>query len=329
MKKTIIHIFFAFAIFAFATSAGVNFASAEVSNGDDDGANAPAQTSNPSGGEVINGADDGAGTPEGNTQSSTSGDVSNGEDDNVATPSGNTPSDTDGSISNGDDDTAGVNPPPGNNGDDDDDDDDNGGGGSRGGGSRGPSSSGGSPTLGVTIIRSTPVFISSTTTCPLISTYMKLGGVENNGGEVAKLQSFLKNREELDVDVTGIFDQKTHDAVIAFQKKYLLEVMGPWDATRPSGFVYITTSKKINQLACAQPLVLTSEEIAIIEAYKDRLSSGDISISDIGSLGTSGTTTAQVGDESVDEEGNRTNTAAVSDASILQRFWEFLKHLFR
>ena len=160
----------------------------------------------------------------------------------------------------------------------------------------------------------------STTSCPLITDYLKLGGT-NSPAQVTKLQIFLKNSEKLTVDVTGIFDQKTEDAVKAFQIKYLPSILGPWDATRATGFVYITTVKKINELACASPIVLSASELAAIAEYKARTSGSSASMSSE-SANTQGTL-------DVDDTSDSDNTAAAGGASILSRFWNFILNLFR
>jgi hypothetical protein len=168
---------------------------------------------------------------------------------------------------------------------------------------------------------------SATTSCPLITSYMKLGG-DNDGSQVAKLQIFLKNSQNLDVNVTGIFDEKTDIAVKAFQVKYLVDIMGPWDATQGSGFVYITTEKKINEIACNSPLTLSPADMVIINAYKDAQANGQNgnSVGPIipGSVNASGT--PLIGENGV--VGNGGNTASVVNASVLQRLWNFIKSLF-
>lgn len=166
------------------------------------------------------------------------------------------------------------------------------------------------------------VTLVSTTSCPLITDYLKLGGV-NNPVQVSKLQIFLKNSEKLNVDVSGVFDQKTEDAVKVFQLKYLPSILEPWDATRATGFVYITTTKKINELACASPLTLSAEEQAIIAAYIAG-SSGDEASIVIGSSNTNATGTLEVGNLNEDD-----NVAGVGGASILSRFWDFIVNLFK
>ncbi len=118
-------------------------------------------------------------------------------------------------------------------------------------------------------------------TCPLIKTYMNLGRTDNRSEEVTKLQTFLKNSENLDVDINGTFDQKTDAAVRAFQKKYADEILNPWGGTKTSGYVYIMTSKKINQIACDQPLTLNDSDRTAIQNFRSRLGSSDVAVASV------------------------------------------------
>ncbi|MFA6315022.1 MAG: peptidoglycan-binding domain-containing protein [Candidatus Paceibacterota bacterium] len=338
----------------------------DVSNGSDDGVGASGGVSNGSddttggAGDVSNGGDDvtgGAGDiSNGNDDVSGAGGVSNGGDDttggtgNVSNGSDDTTGGTGGvsnggddvtggtgNVSNGEDDVTGNTGGTGNvsNGGDDTTPQgdggtiDNGGTPNDGGNNTGSSGSGSrSSGRGGSIVLSNSegVNISS---CPLITTYMKIG-LNNNPIEVTKLQAFLKTSEGMNVDVNGIFDQKTLNAVKTFQSKYLSNIMGPWDATRPSGFVYITTLKKINQLTCKTPLVLNASELAIIEAYKNNLdANGDFTTD--GTIGSTanGSSTGLVLDVSSTSDNGNTNVAAVGRASIFIRFWNFLVNLFR
>ncbi len=188
------------------------------------------------------------------------------------------------------------------------------------GGSNGSTSNGGGSSRNSRT--SASVTTIATSSCPLITDYLKLGG-ENNPLQVTKLQIFLKNSEGANLTVNGIFDQQTEDAVKAFQKKYMTDILGPWDATRATGFVFITTMKKVNALACAQPVVLSAEETAIIEAYKARGGSDQAG----SEIGASATGSEQVG--MTDGTSDNDNVAAVGKASILSRFWNFLKNLFK
>src|SRR3989344_1055396 len=75
--------------------------------------------------------------------------------------------------------------------------------------------------------------------------------IKNNPAEVLKLQYFLKKYEKLDVDVNGIFDQKTLGAVNAFQNRYAEVVLKKsWGINFSTGVVFITTKTKINDIVC-------------------------------------------------------------------------------
>lgn len=184
-----------------------------------------------------------------------------------------------------------------------------------GGGSSSSVSSGGSSSVGGTVLGAS---------CPLITTFMKLGA-SNQASEVAKLQAFLK-AQSFAVDVTGTFDVKTEDAVKAFQAKHVADTMGPWGASIPSGMVYITTLKKINQIACQSPLSLSASELAIIDSYKQ----GGLNSSDIG-LGSSPSSvaTTEGSQDNTVESSDNSNLAAAAGSSLLGRFWNFLVNLFR
>ena len=208
-----------------------------------------------------------------------------------------------------------TNPPtnPGNDGDNDDD------------------STGGSSNLGGSR-RSGGVF-ASINSCPLISSYLKMGAA-NDPVQVSRLQAFLKNNEGLNVDVNGIFDLKTLNAVKAFQAKYQPTILGPWGSKNATGYVYITTTKKINELACAEPLVLNASELAIINSFRNR----QTQTAAVGNLVIPKSSEPSEVEVTVPGEGNTvvilggnstsTNTANVSDVGIFTRFWQFIKNLF-
>jgi len=120
------------------------------------------------------------------------------------------------------------------------------------------STSGYSATTGLscsgTIPTSTPtpsVCTPTTTVCtPYMTKYIKLGAA-NDSNEVKKLQIFLRDYEGFStLSVTGIYDDVTFDAVEQFQSKYAQDVLIPWGFTAPTGYVYTTTEKKINEIYC-------------------------------------------------------------------------------
>lgn len=97
------------------------------------------------------------------------------------------------------------------------------------------------------------------TTCEaLITGYLGMGHT-NDTGEVSKLQTFLNTEMGSGLPVTGIFGALTKAAVQAFQLKYATDILAPWigmpgsditDLDDATGYVYITTQRKINQLSC-------------------------------------------------------------------------------
>ncbi len=168
-------------------------------------------------------------------------------------------------------------------------------------------------------------------TCPLFNSYLKFGS-NNPVSEVTKLQSFLKNVEGLNVDINGIFDTKTVEAVKAFQTKYANEVMTPWGMTVPTGNVYITTKQKIDEISCNMKLSLTSDKLAEINNYKNGISTTDSTVIDSNStdsndsIDNNGTTSSPEVGASTD---NNDQTAAVVKTSLWSRIWNAIKNIFR
>ncbi len=86
--------------------------------------------------------------------------------------------------------------------------------------------------------------------CPYITDYLKFGK-ENSLEQVIRLQLFLKYKEGVDVPISGTFDKATEQGVRVFQEKYRSDILDPWGPDTPSsGYVYILTQWKINQLIC-------------------------------------------------------------------------------
>ena len=97
---------------------------------------------------------------------------------------------------------------------------------------------------------------------PTVLTYMRRG-MKNNPTQVRLLQQFLNRSPDTQVaqvgpgspgQETGFFGPLTDAAVKKFQQKYAKEVLDPWIpygyTGKPTGYVYKTTSYKINQLHC-------------------------------------------------------------------------------
>jgi len=86
--------------------------------------------------------------------------------------------------------------------------------------------------------------------------YIKYGA-SNNPEEVKKLQTFLNNYLGLNLEITGVYDSATMDAVDQFQVQCKEEVLKPWvdagvhcDVNQPTGYVYKTTQRWINLIMC-------------------------------------------------------------------------------
>ena len=100
--------------------------------------------------------------------------------------------------------------------------------------------------------------------------YLKVES-ENDELNVMKLQQFLLAAEgHEEVSVTGIFDTITDRAVRLFQEKYRADILDPWGINVPTGYVYYTTQKKINEMYCAytREFPLTDEQQQEIAEYR-------------------------------------------------------------
>ncbi len=83
---------------------------------------------------------------------------------------------------------------------------------------------------------------------PILTAYIKLGA-QNNSGQVKALQNFLNSHEGTTLIVDGIYKQADFAAVEAFQAKYN-EVLHDWGIAKPTGYVFKSTVRVVNRLAC-------------------------------------------------------------------------------
>ncbi|MCK4799905.1 hypothetical protein KAS31_02910, partial [Candidatus Parcubacteria bacterium] len=102
--------------------------------------------------------------------------------------------------------------------------------------------------------------------CNYLLEYIKLGA-DNNPVEVKKLEWFLNEFEGENLAINGIYEQVDFDAVSRFQERYLEDVLSPWSHTEATGYVYITTKKKINELYCQKEFPLTDEQKSEIARF--------------------------------------------------------------
>jgi hypothetical protein len=75
------------------------------------------------------------------------------------------------------------------------------------------------------------------------------------------------------LSVSGTFDQATYNATSRFQNQYFGDILEPWGHTGPTGFVYILTKKKINEIYCNTIISLTPDQQAEIIVFRSYLAS--------------------------------------------------------
>lgn len=118
------------------------------------------------------------------------------------------------------------------------------------------------PTPPPTPVAVTPI----NTACSVYMTkYIKLDA-NNDSAEVVKLQTFLRDHEGFtNMAITGIYDQTTYEAVKVFQSRYAQDILIPWGSNTPTGWVYQTTIKKINEIYCAKTSTVLAPATPVIQ----------------------------------------------------------------
>jgi hypothetical protein len=211
--------------------------------------------------------------------------------------------------------------------------------GSYGGGGNGP------------IVPSLPtgqVLGASTSTAPnsctqYLTAFIKYGQ-NNDASQVERLQTFLNTYEGDHLTVNGIYNAATMAATEAFQKAYGTDVLGPWGIKSPTGYVYLTTRKEVNEIYChfTQNFPLTPAQQAIINAALTGTHTGT------GSMGVSGHSSTPTGPKNTGTTGtgsmgetaaagammdmNGTSSGATGSSSPVSNplggIGNFFKHLF-
>lgn len=76
-------------------------------------------------------------------------------------------------------------------------------------------------------------------------------GWENDENEVKRLENFLNSQWE-NLSIDGVYGQADFEAVNRFQLKYKAQILDPWGITNPTGYVFKTTVKTMNEVACGK-----------------------------------------------------------------------------
>jgi len=95
-------------------------------------------------------------------------------------------------------------------------------------------------------------------------------GAKNDENQVRRLQYVLRDFEGAKIAVNGVYDAPTLAAVHAFQMKYAADILTPWGITESTGFTYLTTRKKVNEVYCrsTKQFSLTAAEQQTINASR-------------------------------------------------------------
>lgn len=83
---------------------------------------------------------------------------------------------------------------------------------------------------------------------PLYLTKAVRYGDANNPDDVRLLENFLNAYEAKNLQVDGIYSAADRDAVIKWQEKYPVEILKPWGLKHGTGYVYLTSLKKIKEI---------------------------------------------------------------------------------
>lgn len=179
-----------------------------------------------------------------------------------------------------------------------------------------PSNGGGGGGIGgrrhdITALLSPKGEILGATSCVYLRDFLKIGW-QNDPVEVLKLQSFLNQFEDENLSLTGVFDEVTFMAVSRFQNKYFNDILAPWGHDSPTGFVYILTKKKVNEIYCNTVLSLNqneSDEISNFRSLMERNSGAGIKGAEVGVLPSSGSKSSVLSDVLRDANVSNSNGA--------------------
>ncbi len=100
-------------------------------------------------------------------------------------------------------------------------------------------------------------------------------GYANNPEDVKLLERFLNTYENTTLTVDGVYAHNDYVAVVTWQEKYASEILKPWGLTKGTGYVFITSLRKIQKVhdtGCAETERLKRDFCYI---YDQKLKRGD------------------------------------------------------
>ena len=186
-------------------------------------------------------------------------------------------------------------------------------------------------------IVSQPAPTPAPTTCYYLYDYLRKDFI-NNPVEVKKLQVFLRDLEGFsNLQITGVYDDQTISALNAFQNRYKDDILTPWGHTAPTGYTYILTKKKVNEIYCKMAFPVTSQQQQEIDNFRNFLNSlknaGVVVPSQIENLnnGTSTNIDNIVGtiiDNTGNTQENEENVILVGTSTERRSFGDFTASVF-
>lgn len=190
-------------------------------------------------------------------------------------------------------------------------------------GGNGDSSSGGGSGGGSR--RTNGEVLGDATCSEYLTAYLRMGR-QNDAEQVRRLQFVLKEMEGFDLELTGVYDAATLAAVNAFQVRYAADILTPWGISAPTGYTYLTTRKKVNEVYCKGTVSfpLTDSEQQIIQKTRAQ--------------GTPAGTVAEIAKDTPAPAAQTTvieplsGTAAVGNATTTSErrgFWGGIRDFFR
>ncbi len=200
-----------------------------------------------------------------------------------------------------------------------------------GGGGGGSASSTAATTTETTSASSTLEMVAS---CDMYLTAFIKPGANNDAEQVKRLQSLLNESEGAALEVDGIYGAQTIAAVHVFQTKYAADILAPWGVTKSTGFVYLTTRKKANEIYCklTKEFPLTSEEAETIAKTKVEITAPSTpSRPGVPATPSIPDKNKKVDEKEVGSASKETQTAAAGETATrsLNRLWEPVTTFFR
>lgn len=170
-----------------------------------------------------------------------------------------------------------------------------------------------------------------------LTAYIRYGR-QNDTSQVLRLQRFLNSLEGAQVNENGNYDQSSLSAVNTFQAKYTNDILVPWGIRKPTGYVYYTTQKKINEIYCkfAKEFPLTESQLAEIARIRALSESGAFNAPAALVSPTGGSETPPASPPASSQSAPNLKMGAAPEvsqaATVVESnkggFWNFIKRIF-